>query len=316
MENKMRNFHQRSLLFSIDAVGKLLDSLAGPDDRLWPKDVWPSIRLDRGLAIGSTGGHGQIRYSVEHYEPGRSVGFRFAPGLGIEGMHTFQLADDGKDGTMMSHVLEGKAKGAMLLLWPLAIRWMHDAVIEDAFDNAEAALRGEPIPSRNHTRFVKFLKRSMSSPKPDGFGRSVGTVAAITIEAIGLLHLAWGFGLTAPAATRQALAQAVVGTTVFPSTASCVVVAALLGAAGVIVAGRAHPKSAISKALPPILSRTGAGAVSAVLALRGGLGLLGGVLGVPATTSTFRMLNLAIYSPLCLALALAIQRIEGPYRRT
>ena len=162
---------------------------------------------------------------------------------------------------------------------------------------------------------MKFLKRSMSPAKPDRFGRISGTTAALGLEAIGLLHAAWGFGLNLPAADRQSLAQTVVGTNVFPSTIDCLVVAALLGVAGAIVAARANPQSRPFNTLPPILSRVGAGTAAAILALRGAGGLIVGALGVPATTSTFRVLNLAIYSPLCLALALAIQRTEGPLRR-
>src|SRR5919198_1110330 len=81
----MRNTHHRA----IDAanLGELLDRLAGPDDPLWPSHAWPPLRLDAGLAPGSRGGHGPIRYTVAEYEPGRRVRFRFDRETGGDGYH-------------------------------------------------------------------------------------------------------------------------------------------------------------------------------------------------------------------------------------
>jgi hypothetical protein len=61
----------------LDAVGALLGRLGSVDDRLWPKDRWPAMRLDRPLQVGARSGHGLIRYRVELFEPARRVRFRF-----------------------------------------------------------------------------------------------------------------------------------------------------------------------------------------------------------------------------------------------
>lgn len=71
----VRNIHERRLRASAAEVGALLDSLASSSVRVWPRDTWPAMRFDRPLAPGASGGHGPIRYTVEVYEPGRSIRF-------------------------------------------------------------------------------------------------------------------------------------------------------------------------------------------------------------------------------------------------
>jgi hypothetical protein len=63
----MRNVHTRELPATAEAVGGLLDALASPKDRLWPRQRWPAIRFDRPLQQGATGGHCPIGYSVHSY---------------------------------------------------------------------------------------------------------------------------------------------------------------------------------------------------------------------------------------------------------
>jgi hypothetical protein len=48
----------------------------------------------------------------------------------------------------MRHTLEGETTGTMRLAWPLVWRPMHDALIEDALDTAEASLSGAAIARR------------------------------------------------------------------------------------------------------------------------------------------------------------------------
>jgi len=54
---------------SVD-IGHLLGSLASEQDRLWPSQAWPAMRLNRPLAVGAAGGHGPVRYVVTGYEVG------------------------------------------------------------------------------------------------------------------------------------------------------------------------------------------------------------------------------------------------------
>jgi hypothetical protein len=40
---KVRNIHDRELPATAAAVGGLIDSLASPEDALWPKQSWPAL---------------------------------------------------------------------------------------------------------------------------------------------------------------------------------------------------------------------------------------------------------------------------------
>lgn len=149
------NVHERRLAGD---PGPLIDSLASAGDRLWPGDRWPAMRLDRALGPGARGGHGPIRYFVESYEPGRRVVFRFSPDFPVDGTHRFEVVD----GRVLRHVAEGRTRGWMILGWPLAIRWLHDALLEDALDQAEADLAGRPLVRRPLGRGVRLLRAALA----------------------------------------------------------------------------------------------------------------------------------------------------------
>ena len=148
----IRNVHERRFDVPAERVGGLIDRLSSDDDPLWPRDRWPAMRLDGPLAVGARGGHGPIRYSVTSYQPGRGVTFAFAPGLGLVGEHRLEVERLG-GGTIVRHVLEGRTEGAMRLEWPLAFRWLHDALVEDALDRAEG------LPPRRLGLWVRLLRR-------------------------------------------------------------------------------------------------------------------------------------------------------------
>ena len=118
----IRNIHRRRIPAPANEVGALIDSLASDHDRLWPRDRWPPIRLDRGLRVGSSGGHGPILYSVATHEPGRSVQFEFAPRCGLIGFHKFSVESSDGSGTILRHELQARTRGWMSLGWPLAMR--------------------------------------------------------------------------------------------------------------------------------------------------------------------------------------------------
>ena len=147
----VRNVHQRVLPLSPSEAGALLDGVASSEGGLWPTDRWPSMRLDRGLGVGASGGHGPIRYEVSDYEPGRRVTFRFSPGFPVAGHHWFEVfTRDGQ--TVMRHEVEARPRGLMRLGWPLAVRWLHDALVEDALDRAAGARQ------RAHSPWVRLLR--------------------------------------------------------------------------------------------------------------------------------------------------------------
>ena len=154
------NIHERVLDASVTEVGGLIDDLASANDKLWPLDRWPAMKFDRPLGVGAVGGHGPIRYTVESYEPGSSIQFRFAEPKGFLGTHRFEVEMVDAKRTRLRHIIEMRVQGMARLIWPLAIRPLHDALIEDALDRAEACTGRQPA-RRSWSPWVKFLRRAM-----------------------------------------------------------------------------------------------------------------------------------------------------------
>ena len=159
----VRSLHQRILPVSAREVGSLIDGLASPRDRLWPRDAWPSMQLTPGLRVGAGGGHGPIRYTVEAYEPGRRVRFRFTAPRGLKGFHEFEVLPAGEECTLR-HLLEARLEGFARLSWPLVYAPLHEALMEDALDRAESAL-GTGAGNRESWSFrVRLLRRLLGRP--------------------------------------------------------------------------------------------------------------------------------------------------------
>ena len=113
------NIHRRRLPGPALATASLVDGLASADDRLWPHQQWPAMRLDGPLAVGARGGHGPIRYRVAGYEPGRSVRFRFTGPAGFDGEHRFEVVGESDGSCELRHVVEMNLRGGARLTWPL-----------------------------------------------------------------------------------------------------------------------------------------------------------------------------------------------------
>ncbi|WP_051341663.1 hypothetical protein [Pseudonocardia spinosispora] len=147
----IHNVHQREFRATEARLSELLDEMGGPNDRLWPRG-WTPMVLTQPLAVGSDGGHGDIRYRVTEYEPGRRVEFTFTPPTPLDGTHALEVLPGSRpDTAILRHVLMGTPVGvAGRLAWTLMIRWMHDCVLEELLDNAGAAV-GDP-PARQATR--------------------------------------------------------------------------------------------------------------------------------------------------------------------
>lgn len=160
----VRNIHTRALAADPARVGALIDRLASPDDGLWPRRMWPAMRFDRPLSEGAVGGHGPIRYTVEAYEPGQRIRFRFTAPRGFHGTHGFAVEPLDAGRTQLRHVLEMKTAGWAVLTWPLVFRPLHDALIEDALDQAQRSLGLATHPSPWSPR-VKALRWVMSGGK-------------------------------------------------------------------------------------------------------------------------------------------------------
>ena len=132
----------------------------------------------------------------------------------------------------------------------------------------------------------------------------VAVVTALVLAALGALHLVW-VASPWPLSSREEFARTVVGKEASdvvdlsffrPAT---VAVAAALGAAAYLVAVAG---GAVASSVPDRLVGVGVWGVAAVLLLRGLGGLVMSGLGLGDAPAAFRRLDLAAYSPLCLAL--------------
>lgn len=160
---RILNIHSRTFPVAASEVGKLVDSLSSPNDRLWPHDRWPAMRLERALEVGARGGHGPIRYEVAEYIPGRFVRFRFNArkglAVGLEGEHRFEVRSDRPDASTLIHTVEGESKGGMIWKWPVLFRCLHDALLEDSLDRAELHLTGRIASPASWSPLVRLYRR-------------------------------------------------------------------------------------------------------------------------------------------------------------
>ncbi|WP_433788478.1 SRPBCC family protein [Actinoplanes sp. CA-252034] len=159
----MINLQRRIIHAPVTALGSLLERLAGPGDLLWPVD-WEPLRLDRPLSAGATGGHGTLRYTVTSYQPGLRVRFEFAAGSPLEGFHELWVRALAPDRAEMVHILVARPRGAMLLFWPLAARWTHQALVADLLDNAERAVTGRVRHPARWSPWVRLLRAVIPVP--------------------------------------------------------------------------------------------------------------------------------------------------------
>ncbi|MFM6672720.1 MAG: hypothetical protein ACKPJO_21715, partial [Dolichospermum sp.] len=74
---KVINIHKRVIDEPISKIGELLNTLSTENDMMLATDKWPPMKLDKGLQIGSKGGHGPIKYFITEYNPQKSVTFQF-----------------------------------------------------------------------------------------------------------------------------------------------------------------------------------------------------------------------------------------------
>ena len=161
---KVYNRHERRLKAPPETVGNLIDSLAGPDDRLWPKAKWPPMQFDRGLCPGAKGGHGPIRYHVTHHTPGERVVFQFDDsGLlkGFDGRHLYEMVRR-KGHVVLRHIVDAECAFNLWLRWHLLVRPLHDALLEDSLHQAEKRLTHTTAKSPRWSLWVRLLRWIMA----------------------------------------------------------------------------------------------------------------------------------------------------------
>ena len=154
----VRNLHERQLAAPPPVVGALIDSLATPDDRLWPREQWPAMRFDRPLGVGARGGHGPICYTVVAYQPGVRVRFEFSAPAGFCGYHEYEVLPDTDQRSVLRHSLVMTTRWPAWVSWPLLFRPLHDALIEDSLDTAARNLGLASTTPNRWSRRVRHLR--------------------------------------------------------------------------------------------------------------------------------------------------------------
>jgi hypothetical protein len=288
--------HSRDLDAAPAAVGALIESLGSDRDELWPSERWPGIPIhfDRPLAVGARGGHGLIRYSVEEYEPDWLVVMRFDLGQALEGIHRIDVEWLGSERSRLVHTLDVRVEGSTLLVSPV-LRRMHDALIEDLPDRAEAATSGTapaaaPLPAWMRALNAVEARVAERSGQP---GHVAGRAVPAALAAISALHAAWALGWRWPGGSDAAFVERVVRNGKLPPAAACWAVAGLLATAAGIV--RADARGSAST-----LVRSGTWTIATVFLARGSSSLAYDA--VKGLGTTYRRYDATIYSPLSLAL--------------
>lgn len=278
----------------------LLDGLLDPAARLWPVDAWPPLVLDDGLRVGSSGGHGPIRYRV--IESGdRRVRFCFEGDR--ERWHEFRI--DGQDLVHEARLHRPSALDRLFVVH------LHDALIEHLLDDAEAG--GGRFPRRRWPAGSRwrYLPIALAQSQPGRRHRTMRHVVAGVIASAGGLHLAWAAGSSFPARTRSGLAHAVVGATgepgVLPSSAPTATVGTALVALAALVA--AQPNSVALRAAGGPSGRRLDAALRVAEVGFGARGVIGLMAPTGARHPRYRFLNAAVYSPLCLLLAAGLHAL-------
>lgn len=142
---KIRNVHERTVAADPVDLAPLLATLGQPDDMLYPP-VWKPMEFDRPVGIGATGTHG----TVSAYEPGRLIEIQLPSAAGIVGAHTFIVTPLGARRSRVRHEVIADAGIVGWLVWHIAIRPAHDAVLEQILDRLQVAVGAPPA------RFVRL----------------------------------------------------------------------------------------------------------------------------------------------------------------
>lgn len=134
---KIINTHKRMIHQPKEKVVELLSTLATENDKIWPNEQWPPMRFREGKKIGSKGGHGIVRYSITKYIPDEIIQFEFSKPEGFNGHHSLNIVPKEDDRTELIHQINAELTFRGYFTWILFIKWLHDALIEDAFDKVE-----------------------------------------------------------------------------------------------------------------------------------------------------------------------------------
>jgi len=134
---KVVNIHSREIAQDAEKIAPLFTTLSSKNDMIWPSEKWPRMKLDKGMTIGSAGGHGPVGYFVTDVEKGRLIRSQFTKPANFHGYHQFELIPQGQGHSLLQHTIVMNTSGLGFLSWSLTVRWLHDALVEDAMDKVE-----------------------------------------------------------------------------------------------------------------------------------------------------------------------------------
>ena len=97
------------------------------------------------------------RYSVEIYRPSELIQFRFSKPDGFNGIHKFEITALNENRTEVKHIIDMKTSALGYIKWIIAIRSLHNALIEDGLDNLESICSGQQK-STKWNLWVRFLR--------------------------------------------------------------------------------------------------------------------------------------------------------------
>ena len=154
------NVHECLVPEPASRVGESLDRIGSDAATWWPSPAWPALVPDAPLALWVRGRHGPIRYQVTEYIPGRSVEFTFDERAGLRGTHRFDVIPQDSESCLVRHAVKGRTTGTMRLVWPLAMRWLHDAVVEDLMDRVATDAGHPPTQRARWSWWVRLIRRA------------------------------------------------------------------------------------------------------------------------------------------------------------
>ncbi len=136
----------------------MISTLSSKKDKVWPTEKWPAMRFKNGLKKDSKGGHEPIKYFIKEYKTDGFIEFNFLKPTGFNGTHTFEASEIDENTTLLKHTIKMDVSGKGMILWLFAIRSLHDALLEDAFDKIENHF-SKKKKKTNWSFWVKFLRK-------------------------------------------------------------------------------------------------------------------------------------------------------------
>ncbi len=155
---KVINIHSRIIREPKEQISKIFDSLSTNNDQLWPTGKWPPMIFRKGLMEGAIGGHRPIKYSIKKYIPGNLIEFSFMKPHGFIGIHRFEITEIENDKTEIKHTINMTLIGKGIFAWYIAVKWLHNALLEDCMDKAENNFLTEKKKTE-WSLWVLFLRR-------------------------------------------------------------------------------------------------------------------------------------------------------------